>query len=457
MLQGLAKAREIIGVMGGSIGGLSAAIILQKLGHDVTILERTTRHEGKGAGIALPEDLVRKCIALDLFDPDIPCLRASSRTFFMKDEAGRFNVRNIWEQPVSLRPFNWQHIYANLRKRFPDERYHCDQEVIRIEQDGGGCIVRTNNKVYEFDRVIAADGVGSFVRKAIFPKISPEYTDYIAWRGIIDDADIVKNNFFSKTPVMCVFPNGHLVLYQIPAEDYLTSGKTVLNWVMYEYRKGSSIKTLLTDKEGIQHAFSLPPGKLSEKQISHLQILAWKVLPGPLASIICQTKKPFMQAIFDFQAPTFVKDRICLLGDAATGLRPHTASGLVRALEGSISLGEAMNAVVHPDREAALLEWNNSQIKLAQTQSALAKLMGQALVTDPPNWVRMDKSAAECWWQSLMEGKKWYVTSPAQPLGNKFTPLHEKAKQREIKEAEALCADFNTMSLLEQNSGRPIP
>jgi len=49
-----------VAVVGGSIGGLTTALVLRDAGHDVSVYERLpTVLEGRGAGIVLQPDTVR--------------------------------------------------------------------------------------------------------------------------------------------------------------------------------------------------------------------------------------------------------------------------------------------------------------------------------------------------------------------------------------------------------------
>lgn len=225
-----------------------------------------------------------------------------------------------------------------MRKRFSDEQYLYGKSVVSIRQNENKCYVETSDStLHEFDRIIGADGVGSIVRSTLFHETSLQHANYIAWRGLIDDQAIVNNELFNSYAPCYMFSNGHLLMYRIPAPDYEHTGKMFLNWVMYEYNKKIPLYELLTDKEGVQRSISIPPGMLSESRVSHLHALANQVLPASLAEIIGQTSTPFIQAVFDYQAPRYVEGRICLLGDSGNTKRPHTASGLVTAIEGGLA------------------------------------------------------------------------------------------------------------------------
>lgn len=84
-----------IAISGGSVAGCSAAILLQQLGAEVTVFERSSHpREGRGAGIVLPEAFIKSCVEKGLFDADMPRLPVASRSFSVKDG------REIWRQPA---------------------------------------------------------------------------------------------------------------------------------------------------------------------------------------------------------------------------------------------------------------------------------------------------------------------------------------------------------------------
>ena len=405
-----------IGIIGGSIAGLASAILISKTGANVTILERSENPlTGRGVGNALPEPLVNQCIDLGLFDKNIPHLKAASRTFKIKDGVNP-EGKTIWTQPFSLLALNWADIYANLRKRIPDEHYHSGQEVVSIIQDDVACHVKTKKgDQFTFDHVIAADGINSNIRKNVFPDISPQYCDYVVWRGLLNLNEQEAEAHFKQNAHYYVFPKGHLLIYCIP--DPHQKGDVLMNWVLYEDRKGKPLNELLIDKNGEKHDVSLPPGSLSESHIRYLNDLASSVLPPSAANIIRNTKEPFLQGIFDLQMPSFIKDRISFIGDAATVLRPHSSSGVAKALQSSITLSKVFEG-------ASLAQWNEEQLALTAQQTGIAKAIGEGMVTDPPNWELMDQNSTAQWWDHLMKGRKWYAI-PVEENPKTLTPYSD--------------------------------
>jgi AcrR family transcriptional regulator len=87
-------------VVGGGIGGVSAAVALAKVGWRVTVLERDPVAEEVGAGITLFPNAMRALDALDLGDPVRAVGRVPDQTGGMRDPAGRWLVRVTGQEPI---------------------------------------------------------------------------------------------------------------------------------------------------------------------------------------------------------------------------------------------------------------------------------------------------------------------------------------------------------------------
>jgi 2,6-dihydroxypyridine 3-monooxygenase len=285
--------------------------------------------------------------------------------------------------------------------------------VQRINKIGNVYSIETSTKTYQSDFIIAADGVDSSIRNKLFPNASPKYAGYIAWRGVTEiTSNCLANNLEAQIPYY-MFAGGHILLYRIPSKDYQLTGHTLLNWVMYEDRPGKPLSEFLIDNVGRQHTRSLSPGSLSESHISYLHEFANHVLPYPLAEIVNQTKQPFVQAVFDFQLSDYSDKSIVFVGDSASTLRPHTGSGVLKALTSSIALFNIINNSDADDLLALLSKWQESQQEMAEEETSKAITMGRALVTHSPNWNQMNQDSTDEWWGKVMQGKTWYATEMA--------------------------------------------
>lgn len=397
-------------IVGGSIAGCITAILLARLGMRVTILERSSGTlKGQGAGISLPVPLVNKCIELNLFDKDIPRLSMEARSFFRKSLLTQ-EAEKIWEQPIKVYTLNWMDVYRNLRKRLHAIDFRSSINVTRIQKESDGrYYLETACKTYfDADIVIAADGVESTIRKQLIPKNIETYVGYIAWRGVLETSSFELDQHLPYY----VFPNGHILFYRIPADGYEKTGKTLLNWVMYEVTPLDILSSRLTDYKNIRHTRSIPQRALHEEQRQYLHNYANQQLPPEAAKIICDTPHPFIQAVFDAQIQPYEDNQVIFMGDAATTLRPHSGSGVMKALSQAIDLYEFISKDPDANLFMLLSQWKSIQQKSNTEEIEKAKIMGKALVTETPSWQDMNQETVDVWWSQVMKAQSWYVTQP---------------------------------------------
>lgn len=394
-------------ISGGSIAGCTSAILLGRLGFKVKILERSAGLMKSSSGITLPESIINHCISNDLLDSNIPRLYVNKRCFIRKDN--KYKESKFWEQSIRLQALNWIDVYKNLRKRIDPENFHTKTEIKSINDE---CLIKTlSGQEHRGDLIIAADGVDSVIRTCLLADVLPEYAGYVAWRGIVNVPSIIERKIFKENVPYYVFSNGHILLYKIPSRNYQSTGETLLNWVMYEKMSPLRLKELMIDNQGKSHTRSLPVGFLTKQHIKHLHELARQVLPNDINEIVIATQQPFLQAVFDFQIPSYLSNKIIFVGDAASTLRPHTASGVYKALKNGLDLANLMELNSNKVSSDIVSLWKEQQQFFLSEEVQKAKQMGNALVTNPPVWESMDQALMDKWWSDIMQNKSWYATT----------------------------------------------
>jgi 2-polyprenyl-6-methoxyphenol hydroxylase-like FAD-dependent oxidoreductase len=161
------------------------------------------------------------------------------------------------------------------------------------------------------------------------------------------------------------FRNSHILQYVIPGEDEsLEPGKRRFNWVWYvNYDEATELPRILTDKNGKQRDYSIPPGMMADDVEREMRDYAKKVLVPPFQKLIAATKEPFVQAILDLGVPNMVFDRIALVGDAAFIPRPHTAASVSKAAANAIALADTLKEYEH-NLPLGIKAWELNQLAL---------------------------------------------------------------------------------------------
>ncbi|KPK05173.1 MAG: hypothetical protein AMJ56_16310 [Anaerolineae bacterium SG8_19] len=97
-----------VGIVGGSIAGCSAAILMSRAGHDVTVFERSRGVlQGRGGGIATPTVTFKSLIEEDIIDDDFPHTMATEMPFNGRTSPDDRLGHVAWSLPIDLACFHW--------------------------------------------------------------------------------------------------------------------------------------------------------------------------------------------------------------------------------------------------------------------------------------------------------------------------------------------------------------
>ncbi len=398
-----------VGIIGGSIAGCAAAIELDRAGCDVTLFERSTGSlKDRGAGIGFPFALVETLQKRDLFDADMAILPIRKRRFIIRTESGG---RVLWEQRFDIAATNWDVLYRTLRKRVRDDIYELGCEVTKLRESADSTVVElASGEEAIFDLVVCADGYTSTGRSILFPGQQLHYAGYIMWRGLLDEQLVKEVTPYEGVNIFAVTPVGHLISYFVPGRNgEIERGRRRLNWGWYVNTPEVDLGNSLTDRNGTIHATSLPAGSIADERLPELHELARRFLPEFVAEAIAHTSRPFIQAIFDGNVPSYRRGNICLIGDASAVVRPHVAAGATKALYSVLALAESLKN--HPSLDTALTQWDDEQRSEGDRLVSLAQRLGEALQDGTMDWAGMDERDMSRWWEDVIQDQNWYATA----------------------------------------------
>jgi 2,6-dihydroxypyridine 3-monooxygenase len=364
-------------IMGGSIGGLTAALVLRDAGCDVRVFERSAAAlQARGAGIAALEATLRYLTERGGRPAGQVCSSTGWIRFLRADGGIEHERRHRYLFS------SWNTIYRSLLELFDPDRYLLGREVTGFRQDADSVLVTLNDgSSTEADLLVCADGVSSLARARLLPEVTPVYAGYVAWRGTRPERDLpaAVRDRLGDAITYQVLQRSHILVYPIPGLDgALAPGERLVNFVWYvNVTAGEPLEALMTGRDGVHRAVSLPPGAATDDAVDAMRTAAAAALAPPIAAVVTGAAEPFVQVVYDIAVPRMAFGRICLLGDAAFAVRPHAAAGTAKAAADGWALAAELTAA-GGDVPAALARWERTQLALGQSLLARCREIGDS-------------------------------------------------------------------------------
>jgi 2-polyprenyl-6-methoxyphenol hydroxylase-like FAD-dependent oxidoreductase len=320
------RARAV--VIGAGIGGLAAAAGLCSAGWDVTACERAESLEPVGAGLALAPNGLRALDALGAGDglralavPQELGIRRRDGQWLMRSATGRM-ISDKFGDPVILLPR--AAVVDALAALLPAGVISLATEVTSVEPGGNATArVATTAGEVEADLVVAADGIGSATRPALFPAHPGlRYAGFTTWRVLTDPV--------TRQPLMAESWGRGTVFGVMPLSD----GR------VYCYAA----------------APAAPGTRAGDERAELIRLFGTWHEPIPELLAITRSQDVLRHDVAELTAPlpSFHRGRVALLGDAAHPMTPNLGQGACQALEDAVVISR-LAAGTEPDAVAEML------------------------------------------------------------------------------------------------------
>jgi 2-polyprenyl-6-methoxyphenol hydroxylase-like FAD-dependent oxidoreductase len=371
----MARQRRAL-VIGGSMSGLLAAIMLTRRGWTVDVFERVESElSGRGAGIVAQTELIARLNALGLDTNDLGVL---ARTRKLLDIDGSVTLTVECPQVLTA----WERVYRVLRDAFPPEHYHRGRGLRAFEQSRAGVIAHfSDGGTAAAEVLVGADGLRSTVRSQCLPEVTPLYAGYCAWRALLPESAIpsaIHRELF-ESMTFCLPPGEQCLLYPVAgANGDLRPGRRRCNVVWYRPAdEARELPWLLTDDSGVTHSISIPPPLIRREATAAMRAAAERLLPPQFREIVRLIDEPILQPIYDLESPRLAFGRIAIIGDAAFVARPHVAAGVSKAADDAAALTQALDS--GEDVDGALRRFEAERLPVGQKIIERARHLGAYL------------------------------------------------------------------------------
>jgi salicylate hydroxylase len=320
-----------VAIIGGGIGGLTAAVSLQHFGVPVRVFEQARALREIGAGVTITPNAMS---ALDFLGigPVLAEQAGETPRYFVRSAAdGRELERGpdpdsfVPEFGASYRNLHRADLHVALTdaviKNDPDA-IALDHRFEHLEQDGDQVIAHFSNRAsFAVTALIGADGGASAVRNAVFGGQDASYTGHVALRALV--------------PITRVPP----AIIADPYALYVGAGRSLIH---YPLRHQTTMNLL------------------GNAQASQWQAEGWSIpatvaeflglfddFPEPVRELIAAVPGPdlFKWGLRDREPlPVWTRGRVTMLGDAAHPMTPYLGQGACMAIEDGMVLGRAFAA-----------------------------------------------------------------------------------------------------------------
>lgn len=305
-------------MVGGGIGGLTAAVALRRVGFDVRVFERAEELGAVGAGISLWANAVKAFDRIGLgyavrglgaeIGVEVRSWRGVPLTKIPASEMRRFGDANLALHRADLQ--------AALLSALPEETVRTGSRLVGFEHGAGEAIARfADGREERGDLLVGADGLFSVVRARLHGEGRPRYAGFTAWRGV-------------ASPGQELLPEGaDLGLWGRGSEFGLANiGSGRFYWYL--------------TKNAPEGEEDDPAGRKEEV----LERLRGWYGPAPGAVEATDEAAILRTDIYDREplGEVWGEGRVTLLGDAAHPMTPNLGQGACQAVEDAVVLARCL-------------------------------------------------------------------------------------------------------------------
>jgi salicylate hydroxylase len=347
-----------IAIIGGGIGGLTAAQALVRRGFELDVYESTPELKEIGAGVALGPNAMKALRALDLEQPVREVGWESEYGLLRNWKTGRVISRSPGREFLKRQygatgcTVHRADLLDVLAAAVPDSMVHLGNRCVGVTTTDTVASARfTDGSEIEADVVIGADGIHSAVRASLFGPDAPRFTGKICWRCLVP-VDAVPGGLPSTDAVTWLGPHGAIVVYLVRRGELVN---VVAHYDNDTWTEESWIREV--DRSEVIENYS-----------------GWH---ESLTRLFSASDKHYKWALYDRDPlKQWTKGRATILGDAAHPMLPYLGQGACQAMEDGVVLAMALDQMAD-DPTGALKMYERVRLPRASRVVLYARERGE--------------------------------------------------------------------------------
>ncbi len=175
-----------IAIIGGGIGGLTAALALRQVGFETQIFEQAPRLLDVGAAILMWPNAMRVLHRLGLADAVREHGAVLEKSRWLRSDGKLLNQFSFPKTDASALALHRAELQKILVRALPQASIHLDHEFVGYDSLPDRIVANLRNaSSFECDVLIGADGLHSRAREQLLNDGAPRDCGYIAWRGVV--------------------------------------------------------------------------------------------------------------------------------------------------------------------------------------------------------------------------------------------------------------------------------